>query len=281
MATGTSPIYTPDPPTIALQSEDGRNIADWVQRELRAIAQVLTNFTKVQCQPLAKAPPTPREGLVAYADGISWNPNGVGKGQRTYDGAVWRPTGAPFGPSGANHAMGLVPDPGSVAGTMNFLREDGTWKKAEGVAGKTNFIWVDRNGVNQGGLVNNDFTKIAFNNKQSDVDGVFDAVTNFRYTPNVAGTFLITGLLGLVSSSAFSDASAVIYKNGVRLFQGTETSQPGGQTYLGSVFSALIPMNGTTDFIEIEAYGSNTGGAAYTLQGGTSFSFLMAQRIGP
>src|SRR5260370_29473638 len=31
-----------------------------------------------------------------------------------------------FGASGASHATGLVPDPGSSAGTARFLREDGT-----------------------------------------------------------------------------------------------------------------------------------------------------------
>lgn len=32
-----------------------------------------------------------------------------------------------FGASGENHSTGLVPDPGDVAGTTKFLREDGTW----------------------------------------------------------------------------------------------------------------------------------------------------------
>ena len=32
-----------------------------------------------------------------------------------------------FGPSGPSHAPGLVPDPGNVTGSSNFLREDGTW----------------------------------------------------------------------------------------------------------------------------------------------------------
>ena len=36
--------------------------------------------------------------------------------------------GQQFGPSGANHAQGLVPDPGSSAGTTRSLFEDGTWK---------------------------------------------------------------------------------------------------------------------------------------------------------
>lgn len=127
MATGTSPIYNPDPPTIALQSEDGRNIADWLQRELRAIAQVLTNFTKVQHQPLSKPPPTPREGLVAYADGISWNP-GSGKGLYSYDATagIWRPcVGSVFGliqvaaPSNANAAAAGVPVGGLYTSTAD------------------------------------------------------------------------------------------------------------------------------------------------------------------
>jgi hypothetical protein len=32
-----------------------------------------------------------------------------------------------FGASGASHALGLVPDPGSTSGATRFLREDGTW----------------------------------------------------------------------------------------------------------------------------------------------------------
>jgi len=32
-----------------------------------------------------------------------------------------------FVASGASHAAGAVPDPGAIAGTTNFLREDGTW----------------------------------------------------------------------------------------------------------------------------------------------------------
>lgn len=33
-----------------------------------------------------------------------------------------------FGASGSNHSKGLVPDPGSTAGTAKFLREDGAWE---------------------------------------------------------------------------------------------------------------------------------------------------------
>lgn len=43
-----------------------------------------------------------------------------------------------MGASGSNHASGLVPDPGSTAGTSKYLREDGTWAEPEGnVGGET------------------------------------------------------------------------------------------------------------------------------------------------
>lgn len=49
-----------------------------------------------------------------------------------------------FGASGVNHLAGLVPDPGAVAGTTKFLREDGTWSEVSGlvtsVAGKAGAV---------------------------------------------------------------------------------------------------------------------------------------------
>ncbi len=40
-----------------------------------------------------------------------------------------------FRASGANHAVGLVPDPGASSGTVKFLREDGTWTEPSPTAG--------------------------------------------------------------------------------------------------------------------------------------------------
>lgn len=44
------------------------------------------------------------------------------------DGTISTPV---MGASGTNHSSGLVPDPGSTAGTTKFLREDGTWAEPE------------------------------------------------------------------------------------------------------------------------------------------------------
>ncbi len=42
-----------------------------------------------------------------------------------------------FGASGGTHAGGAVPDPGAVAGSNRFLREDGTWAVPAGTGGGT------------------------------------------------------------------------------------------------------------------------------------------------
>jgi len=40
----------------------------------------------------------------------------------------------PFGASGGSHSPGAVPDPGSVAGILRFLREDSTWQLVTGAS---------------------------------------------------------------------------------------------------------------------------------------------------
>src|SRR5258707_5715317 len=191
--------------------------------------------------------------------------------------------GQVFGPSGANHAPGLVPDPGSSAGVINFLREDGTWQRAEGVAGKTSFVWVDRNNVNQTGIANNVSTKLALNHKNADPDGVFDAVTNFRYQPNVAGTFLICGAVTMVPSSTTFEMGVNIFKNGSSLFISLDMAfnTALNMASLSAPFAALVQMNGTTDFIEMFVFMSNSGGAANLVAGQVADTFFTAQRVGP
>lgn len=43
-----------------------------------------------------------------------------------------------FGASGASHSIGAVPDPGAVAGSSKFLREDATWVAVSAAAGGSN-----------------------------------------------------------------------------------------------------------------------------------------------
>jgi hypothetical protein len=266
---------------------------------------------------------------------------------------------AVFTGSGVGHSSGLVPDPGSVAASGRFLREDATWTNALNtgasnpivfgrdadattynfislsgfltnaagiglVAGggsdgtlyhysigghnfrvlgadrmtldasgnlvvngkitsKTNFISVNRNGVNQTGISDNTAAKVQLNNKISDPDGVFDAVTNFRYTPNLAGTFLVCGTALIGSGSNILDAAVAVFKNGTSIFNGNEivALSAAGISFLASTVSGMVTMNGTTDFLEMFVFCSSSAAGAYTVDGRVERTFLTAQRIGP
>jgi hypothetical protein len=72
--------------------------------------------------------------LAAATAGTDYlTPTGNGSGLTSLNASALATGTAPagvlpvFGPSGGTHARGAVPDPGSVAGTGRFLREDGAW----------------------------------------------------------------------------------------------------------------------------------------------------------
>jgi hypothetical protein len=48
----------------------------------------------------------------------------------------------PFVGSGASHAIGAVPDPGAVAGTSKYLREDASWATPAGGGGGSNTLYA-------------------------------------------------------------------------------------------------------------------------------------------
>ena len=78
-------MYTPsDIPNDATQ------IPDFLRRELLSIAQSFQSQAPyLLLKTLYVAPTKPREGLIALADGTSWNP-GAGAGYYGYRGAAWR-----------------------------------------------------------------------------------------------------------------------------------------------------------------------------------------------
>jgi hypothetical protein len=60
-----------------------------------------------------------------------------------------------FGPSGSAHAPGIVPDPGAIAGSTRFLREDGVWMAPSGGSGSSGGVQIggDIGGTNSAPVV--------------------------------------------------------------------------------------------------------------------------------
>lgn len=127
-------------------------------------------------------------------------------------------------------------------------------------------------------LANNTNTKLPFITKTFDTANCFDNVTNYRFTPNVAGYYQFTyvGQFQGASSSTFvmlsilkngSTGSIAPYHQGVRTPNSTAANMVYGTT-------VLLYANGTTDYFEIYAQ-QNSGGSLtlYSVNGGGSTYF--------
>jgi hypothetical protein len=84
-----------------------------------------------------------------------------------------------------------------------------------------------------------------------DTDGCFDSTTNYRFTPTLAGKYLIQLNVIIAGTGVVQ-----IYKNGSNYCQLSVTSN----AY--HAMAALISMNGTTDYIEF--YVNTNGTSVYS-----------------
>lgn len=75
--------------TTPPNSEDPKQILEWAFQELTEIAGLLANIEQGKFLDLrSTAPQKPRESMLAFADGVNWNP-GSGKGMYCYYNSAW------------------------------------------------------------------------------------------------------------------------------------------------------------------------------------------------
>jgi hypothetical protein len=102
---------------------------------------------------------------------------------------------------------------------------------------------------NQQSITSGVFTKMQFNTKNFDTANAYDNVTNYRFTPQVAGYYQFSWMT--LSASSTTSTIARLFKNGSTLYNpyagnGLTNSLSGG--------SALVYMNGSTDYVEVYGY---------------------------
>ena len=108
-------------------------------------------------------------------------------------------------------------------------------------------------------ISNGTWTKVAFNAEDFDTNSNYDHVTNYRFTPTVAGYYQFNSSTGVIDIADTNVSRHAIYKNGSRVKHSSQTYM-GNPGYQISTLSTLIYMNGSTDYAEvyfIHAYGSN------------------------
>lgn len=96
-------------------------------------------------------------------------------------------------------------------------------------------------------------TKIILNNKTFDTANAFDATTNYRFQPTVAGYYQVTGCLSMAAGSASQLCVPQIWKNGAQYVLGGASPVYTTITNFLTV-STLVYLNGSTDYIELYVY---------------------------
>jgi len=99
-------------------------------------------------------------------------------------------------------------------------------------------------------IADNTVTKIQFADEVFDKEGWYDNVTNFRYTPQVAGQYMFGVTSGFAVDSAIDIVQAEIHKNATAVAINREMSDLGGTNIIGESVTTMVDMNGSTDFIE-------------------------------
>ena len=101
-------------------------------------------------------------------------------------------------------------------------------------------------------------TKVLFQTELWDTASDYDA-SNSRFTPSKAGYYIITAELQISHAATNAAVLGLLYKNGSPLTQGTGTGGNNG-LYPSSRSSWIMPMNGSSDYLEIYSYGQSNGG---------------------
>lgn len=124
-------------------------------------------------------------------------------------------------------------------------------------------------------------SKITFDTVTTDTAGGWSTVNN-RYTPNVAGWYLVSAsVLETIASGSFTDTVVLVKKNGVSAFAGQEIGDTSGLNVVALTLSVPVFLNGTTDYLEIFVYQQNSGALSATVAVASTSTYFSAIFLRP
>jgi len=123
------------------------------------------------------------------------------------------------------------------------------------------------------------FTKVQLSSETFDSNSNFDSVTNYRFTPTIAGTYQINAVITIAFSvgDTTTDWIVALYKNGV-VYSQIEQHNVLASTDNAIALSDLINCNGSTDYIELFVY--QAAGADRSLIGATNKTWMSGHWAG-
>jgi hypothetical protein len=152
---------------------------------------------------------------------------------------------------------------GDTTGNLAFQTSAGTYTQT--LPNATGTVMVSGNqpafsaylSANQTPISNFIFTKVQLNTEEFDTASAYDNATNYRFTPQVAGYYQVNGSVSITSSTN-SEILCVIYKNGSAAKWGIYQTRTAQANDGSSIVSALIYLNGSSDYIELYGYIAGT-----------------------
>jgi len=105
------------------------------------------------------------------------------------------------------------------------------------------------------------WTKLNLNTEEFDTNSCYNNST-YRFTPTVAGYYQVNGKVVYDPIETGKITIVSIYKNGSRYKDGSRGMNSVGGTGVASMASSIVYFNGTTDYVELYAYNSNTTSAS-------------------
>jgi hypothetical protein len=152
---------------------------------------------------------------------------------------------------------------GDTTGNLAFQTSAGTYTQT--LPNATGTVMVSGNqpafsaylSANQTPISNFIFTKVQLNTEEFDTASAYDNATNYRFTPQVAGYYQVNGSVNITSTTN-SEILCVIYKNGSAAKWGIYQTRTAQANDGSSIVSALIYLNGSSDYIELYGYIAGT-----------------------
>jgi hypothetical protein len=184
------------------------------------------------------------------------------------------------------------------ANATTYLRGDGSWVNVAGalpspgasgnVLTSSGGNWIS-SGFNSNGpafsaylgspqtVTSGVYTKAILNTKEFDTNNNFDAVTNYRFTPTIAGYYQFNYSFYGGGSVNTQQVVVALYKNGSAFKNGSSLQYIAGYSNALSTGSSLVQMNGSTDYVEMYLYASGSGTMTFSAGASNCFSGFLAR----
>ena len=155
--------------------------------------------------------------------------------------------------SGNTITVGASGDTTNIIGTLN----------KDGVAVANTPAFEAKGSAEQTGVSDNTWTKVTMNTEIFDTNSMYDASTNYRFTPTVSGKYFVYAGMGLygATSDQLQIANLSIYKNGSNykyVVNNFNNNYPHNEA--GLSLSTVVEMNGSSDYVELYARGNVLSG---------------------